>query len=141
MASKSARRNMDDALSLTPKAMAFISEGSAARSLPKEPEPVPVPEATETNRDHVKKSVRPKRSRKRKREGDTPKIAPSPALKSEPSFVGQLLVTVTTRLQPKTAEMLHRACLEQKLAGKRPNTQQEIIELATQSWLKDNGYL
>jgi hypothetical protein len=48
---------------------------------------------------------------------------------------------LTTRLQPRTANALRRAYLEQKLARREPATQQEIVEAALQAWLTLNGFL
>ena len=51
------------------------------------------------------------------------------------------LVAITTRLQARTADALRRAYLEQKLNRCEPATQQEIIELAVQQWLRKNSFL
>ena len=51
------------------------------------------------------------------------------------------LVAITTRLQARTADALRRAYLEQKLSRCEPATQQEIIELAVQQWLRKNSFL
>ena len=51
------------------------------------------------------------------------------------------LVAITTRLQARTADALRRAYLEQKLNRREPATQQEIIELAVQQWLRKNSFL
>ena len=51
------------------------------------------------------------------------------------------LVAITTRLQARTADALRRAYLEQKLNRLEPATQQEIIELAVQQWLRKNSFL
>ena len=52
-----------------------------------------------------------------------------------------VLVPITTRLLPRTADALRRAYLEQKLRHARPSTQQEIIEQALHDWLRREGYL
>jgi hypothetical protein len=51
------------------------------------------------------------------------------------------LIAITTRLQARTADALRRAYLEQKLNRREPATQQEIIELAVQQWLRKNSFL
>lgn len=51
------------------------------------------------------------------------------------------LVAITTRLQARTADALRRAHLEQKLNRCEPATQQEIIELAVQQWLRTHSFL
>jgi hypothetical protein len=58
-----------------------------------------------------------------------------------PSANDDYLVAITTRLQARTADALRRAYLEQKLNRLEPATQQEIIELAVQQWLKSNSFL
>jgi hypothetical protein len=58
-----------------------------------------------------------------------------------PPAAGEYLVAVTTRLQAGTADALRRAHLEQKLNRREPATQQEIIELAVQEWLRANLFL
>jgi len=58
-----------------------------------------------------------------------------------PSLLGAVLVPLTTRLQPKTADALRRAYLEQKLRRQQPATQQEIVEAALVEWLNSHGYL
>jgi hypothetical protein len=52
-----------------------------------------------------------------------------------------LLVSLTTRLSPPTAEALRRASLELRLQRRKPHTQQEIVEAAVRHWLKTNGFL
>lgn len=56
-------------------------------------------------------------------------------------FYGQILVPLTTRLKAPTADALRRACLEQKLSRRVPNTQQEIVEIALIAWLREHAYL
>lgn len=57
-----------------------------------------------------------------------------------PSLLGEVLVPVTTRIRPATANALRRAYLEQKLAHRTPATQQEIIEEALVAWLEQHGH-
>lgn len=51
------------------------------------------------------------------------------------------LVPLTTRITQATAEALRRAYLEQKLAGRSPDTQQDIVEAAIREWLAENAFL
>jgi len=51
-----------------------------------------------------------------------------------------MLVPLTTKLRRKTVHSLRRAYLEQKLNGRTPATQQEIIEEAVAEWLRRNGF-
>jgi hypothetical protein len=69
-----------------------------------------------------------------------------PRRSSRPQAISQPLahkvtMSVTTRLEQRTADALRRAHLEQKLKAMQPSTQQEIIEIAVQGWLRDNGFL
>lgn len=57
------------------------------------------------------------------------------------SPVRSTLVPLTTRLTVQTAEALRRAYLQQKLAGRVPDTQQEIVEAALREWLRHHGSL
>jgi len=58
------------------------------------------------------------------------------------SFEGYmpLLVNLTTRLSPATADALRRASLELRLQRRKLHTQQEIVEVAVRSWLESNGF-
>jgi hypothetical protein len=60
---------------------------------------------------------------------------------NRPPPARSVLVPLTTRLQSATSNALRRAYLEQKLASKRPDTQQEIVESALQEWLRRQGFL
>ncbi len=142
------RRSIDEALTLPAEAVAFIhgnqaiktAEADASRGSAKAGrKPGPASEETQEPEDSSRNTEQPKkRVGRRRRTQQVEKTADSQA---EPGLVGQLLVPVTTRLRPKTAEALRRACLEQKLSGRRPHTQQDIIEAAAQAWLRENGFL
>jgi len=139
------RRSINDALALPPEKLAFIHGAQTAAKT----EPVITTRPAETSSDNnepqkstadsglEKKPVSKKRVGRR-RPRSVEKITEP---KQETGLIGQLLVPLTTRLRPKTAEALRRACLEQKLAGRQPHTQQDIIEAAAQRWLRDNGFL
>ncbi len=51
------------------------------------------------------------------------------------------LIPVTVRLRPELAGALKRASLERQLAGEEAFTQQELVELALEPWLKSAGYI
>ena len=51
-----------------------------------------------------------------------------------------ILVSMTTRLSPATAEALRRAALELRLKRRKLHTQQEIVEAAVRHWLNVNGF-
>lgn len=150
------RRAMGEAMALTPEKMAFIQGGltppkpaAKAAAIPARPaapvprEPEPQPEETlvgapvETTPVARANASRPARNRRPTPSSERSRHEPL----EEGGFYGQILVPLTTRLQPKTADALRRACLEMKLARQTPNTQQEIVEIALQAWLSDKGHL
>lgn len=51
------------------------------------------------------------------------------------------LIPVTVRLRPEIAAALKRASLERQLQGEEVFTQQDLVELALEPWLKRDGYL
>lgn len=59
--------------------------------------------------------------------------------KKAPVPVG--LIPVTVRLKPEIAAALKRASLERQLAGEEIYTQQDLVELALEPWLKGEGHL
>jgi hypothetical protein len=132
------------AMSLTPEKMAFIHGAPVAPVA--SPEPVraaaevpvtstePPPAAAERSAEQEE----PRTTRRRARRATRPSIQES--MQAYPGLAN-LLVPLTTRLQPSTAAALKRAGLEQKLRGEQPATVQEIAEEAIQEWLRDNGYL
>ena len=142
------RRSLSSALDLTPEKMAFIqgSAGVAAKAAPKPrervapaPEPAVLDERVEALRheideEEVEELPREARPRRPARPRSRPAPEPTP-------ITDYLLVPITTRLNPRTADALRRAHLEQKLRRQSPSTQQEIVEEALQEWLRDNGYL
>ena len=143
------RRGMGQALALTPEKMAFIQGGAETIEPPaalrhqadaevgtgrQAPQPSVAPQAVASDETTV-----PPRPRRSRASADTRTILDHPG--ESDGFYGPLLVPLTTRLQPKTADALRRACLEQKLARRTPNTQQEIVELAVAQWLKEQRFL
>lgn len=50
-------------------------------------------------------------------------------------------VPITTRARPDVASALKRASLERQLAGTEPFYVQDIMEVALETWLRDNGHL
>jgi hypothetical protein len=59
--------------------------------------------------------------------------------KKAPVPVG--LIPVTVRLKPEIAAALKRASLERQLAGEEVYTQQDLVELALEPWLRREGFL
>ncbi len=138
------RRSLGAALDLSPEKRAFIQGGPVPpKSAPVAPkiEPPRVEAAAETlgeptppQVERAEQPARRSRSRRQMR-------APLPRGDEFMLGIANLLVPLTTRLQPTTAAALKRAGLEQKLRGQSPGTVQEIAEEAIQSWLRDYGYL
>ena len=124
------RRSLGDAI-MTPKKMAFIAGGNA-----EEVPPVEKVKDIQTSIEafeEAKPSERRSRSRTRSsREEQEPEAT---------DVLDELLVSRTARFQYRTAQALTRAHLERKLKRLRPTTQQEIIEIAVQAWLRDHGYI
>jgi hypothetical protein len=129
-------------MEITPEKLAFIQGTKPPENGPvaKGPEPSQIlssrPEADEANERGS--SRRHQHSKSARRQTERIEAASHTA---DPSILQGLLVPLTTRLQPETADALRRAYLEQKLARKNPATQQEIIEAALQAWLKVHAYL
>ncbi len=137
------RRSLGAALDLSAEKRAFIQGGP----VPEKSVPV-VPKVTRTSAEaddeihdeptpQVERAAQPVRRSRNRRQ------ARAPLPQGDDVFLGlaNLLVPLTTRLQPTTAAALKRAGLEQKLRGQSPGTVQEIAEEAIQSWLRDYGYL
>ena len=51
------------------------------------------------------------------------------------------LIPVTVRLPPEIAGALKRASLERQLSGEEIYTQQDIVEIALEPWLRAEGHL
>lgn len=56
-----------------------------------------------------------------------------------PQMVGR--TPITTRARPEVASALKRASLQRQLAGASPSSMQDIMEVALENWLKENGHL
>ena len=145
------RRSLGDALALTPDKLAFI-QGATAQAATVVAEPVievpdtmePIVAAAEQQREEGREEPRVLRasSRPHNRRSVRPKSDNRPT-DSDMQMLGManLLVPLTTRLQPSTAAALKRAGLEQKLRGQNPSTVQEIVEIAVSEWLEQNHFL
>jgi hypothetical protein len=139
------RRSMSDAMALNSDKLAFIhSSGKAnaeAGRAPSTAQAVPAMPA-ETVRPEPASPGVPTVRRGRKPKAPTQTLEPSPAFNETISYEGYppILVSLTTRLSPPTAEALRRAALELRIQRRRPHTQQEIVEAAVRQWLKTNGF-
>lgn len=139
------RRSLTDAVNLTPKLEAFITGGVPSES------PQPVKNLTDDNpRALGPESVvemptrhepRPRvRGRPRAKERSTNEEGDPRTVDRAAELLDDILVPLTTKLRRKTVQAIRRAYLEQKLAGRKPATQQEIIEEAVGDWLLRQGF-
>lgn len=130
------RRSLGDAMNMSPEKLSFI-RGSTAKQ--EKPLPTKEPQAeaktVELKSDTADQEETPSTTRRRNR---------GRATSDEPlasDVLDQVLVPVTIRLPHRTAQALKRAYLEQKLKHLKPDTLQEIGELAINQWLRQKGYL
>ena len=141
------RRSMDAAMALPENKIAFIHEGKTAAQSGRGAENTEAAEGLPANvraprTQPAAKGTRIKRRGRRPKEVlAEPSVSSAPMSEATSSFLPPLLVGLTTRLSPATAESLRRAVLEQRLQRRRPHTQQEIVEAAVRHWLRANGFL
>lgn len=120
------RRSMQHALVLTPEQGSFIHNGRS-------PEMPPPPAQEEAQACPASTSSI-----------STDLPAPSLGREHRPgpeNPAPPVLVPLTTRLHPHTAEALRRAHLENKLRRIQPCSQQEIVEHALRVWLVEHKFL
>ena len=128
------RRTLGKALDISPEKLSFIQDGGVARErssgIQTRSEPVHRGEAE-------LKSVSPGM-------GESPR-APSEFSQNSAAMtvpgLSRILVPLTTRLNPATLQALRRACLEQRLQYRTPDSVQQIVEEAIRDWLRDRGFL
>jgi hypothetical protein len=135
---------MGDALALDPDKLAFIHADKTGSEPGKVSDKIQVAGDASTKAPPTGGETAPSNVRVTRR-GRKPKVAqPDPALDTMggaySGALPPLLVSLTTRLSPATAEALRRAALEQRLHRRRPHTVQEIIDAAVRHWLKTNGF-
>ena len=138
------RRSMGDALALDADKIAFIHSDQSEAEQSREKEPVAKGNELVTKATKVP----PANLGMQRRRGRPRKPAEPQALASAEAPIGvfeseirPLLVPLTTRLSPATAEALRRASLELRLERRKAHTQQEIVEAAVRHWLFTNGFL
>lgn len=138
-------RSLSNAL-LSPERMAFIKGQEADHQVHRQEqdsvvhtEPTVMPVVELTSNAPKTQNTRVEKRPAETLEATARRDVAQPNSTSTPN--AEYLVAVTTRLQARTAEALRRAHLEQKLNRRDPATQQEIIELAVQEWLRTNSYL
>jgi hypothetical protein len=131
-------RTIDKALELTPEATAFIHGESNTQSAASDRDE-PADGSVSSGR---RKRLRRNRPIAKQTQTSNSSVGQQVSRLAEPAPPRSgFLVPITTRIRLETADALRRACLEQKLHRRLPNTQQEIIEVALCSWLIDNCYL
>lgn len=118
------RRSMNQALTLSPEKVAFIHHGSS-------------PDDANQRKDAASDSDATNKEASSRSTADHSQLN-EPLVSS--TDIPPVLVPLTTRLLPDTAEALRRAHLEQKLRRRSPSTQQEIVEEAVCRWLTEKGY-
>lgn len=127
------RRSLELALEMTPGVEQYITHGPAKVTAPAPQEKQPKSQRIDKNpvKSEISSSNRPRAKVK--------KSTRRPQINAQQKTLSQALVAITTRFQPATADALRRTSLERKLERQNPWSQQEIIELAVQQWLKSSG--
>lgn len=130
------RRSISDAVAVKPDIEAFIRGGvpGVVKEIAQVKEP-PTREEESVVVDLQVADTKPRTKVRRQRRGESREER-----EGEASLLDDILVPLTTKLKRKTVQALRRAYLEQKLAGRKPATQQEIIEEAVGEWLGRNGF-
>ena len=132
------RRSLGDALAMTPDKLAFI-HGNGDKQQTVKVEAAVASDNAVSEQQVQKQTSRPRRSsRPRAQASESPARA---SVDSETPYIDQILVPLTTRIRPGTANALKRVCLEQKLNRRKPDSAQEIVELALSHWLAQHGFL
>lgn len=126
------RRTLGDALTMSPEKLAFIKgDESAVKSSLSNPEPVvrTIELASTDTHDANKPETRTRTTARRQRPRS------EATLPNASDVLDDLLVPLTTRLPHRLVQSLRRICLEQRLRHAKPDSIQEIIETAIESWL------
>ena len=104
----------------------------------------------EANAEEVRAFVKQQPKQSGKPEVDGTELPPPPAgsisttrrkrrSRTGPDPIG--LIPVTVRMRPELAGALKRASLELQLAGEEVFSQQDLVELALEPWLREQGFL
>ena len=127
------RRTLGDALTMSPEKLAFIKgdESAAMSSRSNSNEVVRTidlasPEAHDANKPEPTTTRTTIRRQRPRSEAATPNAS---------EVLDDLLVPLTTRLPHRLVQSLRRMCLEQRLRHAKPDSIQEIVETAIESWL------
>jgi hypothetical protein len=123
------RRSLDDAL--TPEEKAFVKSGTSKPKPKTNPKPEPdKKEETPMPRPIALKEYFPHEA--------APPVQPQKFASAGQSQAG--IASINARIDPAITGALIRASVEQRLAGKRPSTQREIIAEALTDWFKKSGF-
>ena len=127
------RRTLGDALTMSPETLAFIKgDESAVKSSLSNPVPVvrtielASTETHEANKPELSTTRTTARRHRPRSEATLPNAN---------EVLDDLLVPLTTRLPHRLVQSLRRVCLEQRLRHAKPDSIQEIVETAIESWL------
>jgi hypothetical protein len=131
------RRTLGDALTMSPDKLAFIKgDESAARSSLSNPESMVRTIDLATTDTKEAKEPEPKTPRTTVRRQRPSSEAATP---NASEVLDDLLVPLTTRLPHRLVQSLRRMCLEQRLRHAKPDSIQEIVEVAIDKWLSTRG--
>jgi hypothetical protein len=128
------RRTLSAAIDVTAEKMAYIRSGTAAVPPVAVATSVAHEEAQNAALEESTPSAQKKRSRPRFSDY-TPSTSKQNRVQTSTPFLDQILVPLTTRIRPETANALRRICLERKLRREKPDSAQDIVELALHQWL------
>lgn len=139
------RRSLSNALELSAEKMAFIRGTPLADDRQAEsPEPgqrTPSSDSAVATEARVEATTPPKERQPRQRRTSGAAPGRRPVATSAAPSLDRFRVGLTVRIHPEISDALRRAQLEQKLRRQAPETQQEIVEIALEGWLQENGYL
>ena len=130
------RRTLSNAITMSDEVQAFIGGGAATAPQPKRPRERALPTAVEMELPDNSADLQPPAETEPTRRPPGRRRREEAPVSAEPAYHGELLVPLTTRIRPATANALRRVLLEQKLRHARPSTLQEVVEEAIANWLK-----
>jgi hypothetical protein len=134
------RKSLADAMTMSPEKLAFIEQGNTGKERSEASTQLKTPQKTIDIQmpTHSEESMQPKvrYSRQQRRSRGARDEQPDAS-----EILDHVLVPVTIRLQHRTTQALRRAYLEQRLMHAKPDTQQEIVEVALGEWLLKRGFL
>lgn len=128
------RRTLGDALTMSPEKLAFIKgdESATKSSRSNTNEVVRTIDLASTEAHDANKTEPPQTRMAARR----PRPRSEGALPNASEVLDDLLVPLTTRLPHRLVQSLRRMCLEQRLRHAKPDSIQEIVEVAIDSWLR-----